>query len=1734
MNYYGAGGVVEARRLNQQKQNTHNTIIWARPNPRNAGVIRWKGEHSLYLCHAVSSGEIEGLVDGYSSVLLNGVPTVSDGQKTQLGVDIHLQTGKIWQAPAWFAPVDQRREIYNHSVTIESPFEATVVMPEADFIDVVISVPRLTAPEWIGSGDKRHEESWHWHVQPRITVAGLTEDGRENPEVHLTNGIPWIQGKWSSGVKEFVFTYFVKDIDTSGKFKIRVSRTEHKQPLDSKYADDFSVARVVGHIPRVLANPNIAAVNLLVSSNDVNQVPKCLYDVKGRKIWCPENYDPERKLWLTERSSAARSVDTTITSNRNVTNELRNFFKIPAKRWSNNPALVIRDILLDDALNLQGKFKSFELDEASFIAAAKWCDQRIFGKPRATCNLLINKPQKVFDLIGKICNEHGLSLVDNDGKLALTFDEPQPPVAVFTNANVIRGSFTYQGADATTKLRAVQVEFADAEQGYKSNQVRVEDSALTTSSFAKDEKIKAISITNREEAERLARRKLVNRKLEDKIVTFSIPADTSQLKIGDVIHIVDIPQQDVDKVSVPVLGAQRIANYYGNKAYEWINNTPLTTLGEGSRIVAAPHWVDPRSNEQKERDRDLAVTGVGDLFLSLAERIPFDRFSLCVPLFNPAYEGTFLAWWQNCSHFNAEENLVRVLWLDGWQVAKGETAVAYKAGKFKPVEYRVSAIRFDPKERVETIEATLWYRDKFKYIEQRPSLNLDQPWQRDGEVTNDTVGAALKREIQVWTPWEAVVENGVESGKLRSSFKVQSVDPSDVLTYSAIAYQGEDKADAERFSQPFKTAFIGKPEDNNYEAGLYVDGNDVIIVHSLASSLASAEQVNFEVSLNISKGGFGNTFIPLKTSTSFRKEDYQPFEMTYTSSSYDVKTGRLRLEGVKFDTRLNSRVSGKPNERFVGVKGFEVRAVMRNNTLPSFIDSHRIPSVLGFVSKADFLANNHNLEVTLDTRTIPFKWWEHTGSEARMRVQIVPIMYDGFSSLHPGMGYGSPNPVRVPTPSPNFKIACDWSNTQYGDFEVKLLELSSEFHGQIYVTLEGDNTYSNYVQRPVEVYPPLQNSGQVTYVNLNGAPQNHDGVTSRTRGFNEPRARTLTSSDLPVTLFRSSAVQGSQWALGFYDLIQKHTGETRPQGDATTYVEDGANWKVLAPPHKLKRVVVHWRHQLAERWYSVVFYAPPMRDPTAVTSETVSVADNSLAFRADFNEPDGLPYTRLQYSGSGSTRSGVSTSYRAPIPYAPSYRTKLWKASSSSGTYSLVREFEVTSDQRPVVFNDLETGYYRISNTQPSGSGGSKPRYINKPAHIKYAEVSKPRSTTVDFTSYWNEPAPQFEFSPLTPPVYVAQGSYHTSTTYTNHTQQTSSSMLTSAGYSSYTQLRDRNPSVYEYRKGGSSRDNLYWRSSYYQIGIPLIHYDSERYAPVYNGRSTASNSWDNRIVPYTPTSGNPSLRDFLRATARSKSVVNMFPLNYNGGMAAAKLLSGRSLYGRRTVKLKLNLDWHHCQVHGFLRIPAFKVSTSGFNNSTYISRLSQDPMIRLRIMNGTTELAKYEVSALSGSFVYNSKPTISNGYSLNGTNAFESDLCKSLHWLMDVAPAANASNFSNIGMVDLEVSAPDWLEWVELEGLYVNRRETIATRSMSLTMTYDSSKKAFKNSTQHRNINNVVFNSWMHSDSSVNNNKGNYVLTPQFGDEYVYAQLYNTQTKQPVTSGTLTVQASVTSVRRN
>jgi len=269
-----------------------------------------------------------------------------------------------------------------------------------------------------------------------------------------------------------------------------------------------------------LRYPNSAYVALSADSSQFSSIPTRAYHLRGLRIKVPSNYNPATRAY---------------------TGVWDGTFKIA---WTDNPAWCFYDLLTNDRYGLGGFVSASQVDKWALYTIGQYCDELVddgFGnqEPRFTCNLYLQSRAEAYKVLNDFVSIFRGLIYWSAASITTVQDSPSDAAYLYTPANVIDGTFTYQGSSGKARHTVALVTWNDPDEMYSQSVEYVEDQAGIARYGIVSTEVTAFGCTSRGQAHRVGKWLLFTERLQTEVVTFKTGMDGNLCRPGQIIKVAD-------------------------------------------------------------------------------------------------------------------------------------------------------------------------------------------------------------------------------------------------------------------------------------------------------------------------------------------------------------------------------------------------------------------------------------------------------------------------------------------------------------------------------------------------------------------------------------------------------------------------------------------------------------------------------------------------------------------------------------------------------------------------------------------------------------------------------------------------------------------------------------------------------------------------------------------------------------------------------------------------------------------------------------------------------------------------------------------------------------------------------------------------------------------------------------------------------------------------------------------
>ena len=455
-----------------------------------------RSKQLVKIVEVISDGEIEGLADGMKSVYFDNTPVQNkDGSYNFNNVQLEGRVGSQVQDVIAGFNTSEKEVSVGTQVRKNLPITRTVTDNKVSRLRLTIGVQSLF-------GQNENGDTSGTTVNLVITI------GSQSYPVSISGkySSQYLQQHTFDNLPPVPFTVKVERVTEDSK-----SQRLQNNTVWSSYTEIIDTE---------FTYPNTALIGVKFDSEYFSNIPARTYDLLGLRVKVPSNYD---------------------TRTRKYTGMWDGTFKTD---WTDNPAWILYDVVTSKRYGLGNRLGEFGADKWALYQVSQYCDQLVpdgFGgqEPRFTCNAWLTEQRSAYDVINDICSIFRAMPVWNGQQLTVVMDRPSDPVWTYTNANVEKGEFNYTFSAKKARHNAIQIEYADKDNGYEKAIEYVSDDESIRRNGLNVKKITAFGCTSRGQAHRTGLWLLQTEKLETKTVSFVVGTEGLMHVPGDIIKVAD-------------------------------------------------------------------------------------------------------------------------------------------------------------------------------------------------------------------------------------------------------------------------------------------------------------------------------------------------------------------------------------------------------------------------------------------------------------------------------------------------------------------------------------------------------------------------------------------------------------------------------------------------------------------------------------------------------------------------------------------------------------------------------------------------------------------------------------------------------------------------------------------------------------------------------------------------------------------------------------------------------------------------------------------------------------------------------------------------------------------------------------------------------------------------------------------------------------------------------------------
>lgn len=452
----------------------------------------------------VSEGEIVGLKNDKRSVFLDETPLANaDGSLNFSGVTLDTRNGSQDQSHIPGFPAVENESPVSIELRSDQPWTKSYSNLQLSAVRIRLAVTRLSQTN-TSNGDTNG-----YTVQYAID---LSTDGGAFTEVLAAA----FSGKTTT---KYERSHRVDLPPAKVGWALRVRRITPNS-TSGAIADTTTVESSTEVIDAKLRYPGSALIGLQFDAAQFQSIPSRSFELRGRIIKVPSNYDPQTRVYSGVWDGTFKSA------------------------WTDNPAWIYYDLLLHQRYGLGHLLNAGQVDKWELYRIGQYCDQPVSdGKggtePRFTCNLYLSVRADALKVLQDLATTFRGMSYWGAGSVMAVADMPEDPVYTYSNANVIGGQFIYGGSAKKTRYTVALVSWNDPTDFYRQKVQYVDDAEGIARYGIQQTEISATGCTSQAQAQRIGKWALLTNRLETESVTFSVGLDGTLARPGQIIRVAD-------------------------------------------------------------------------------------------------------------------------------------------------------------------------------------------------------------------------------------------------------------------------------------------------------------------------------------------------------------------------------------------------------------------------------------------------------------------------------------------------------------------------------------------------------------------------------------------------------------------------------------------------------------------------------------------------------------------------------------------------------------------------------------------------------------------------------------------------------------------------------------------------------------------------------------------------------------------------------------------------------------------------------------------------------------------------------------------------------------------------------------------------------------------------------------------------------------------------------------------
>ncbi|WPU24521.1 host specificity protein J [Cedecea neteri] len=455
---------------------------------------------------ALGEGEFAGAITA-KDIFLDGTPIQSDdGTMNFPGVTWEFRPGTQTQEYIQGVPAVENETTVSTELKASQPWTKAISNTQLSAVRIRIGVPTLQRQ--LDNGD----------------VVGYRVDYRIDLSVDGGGYYPVLNAAFDGKTTTLYERSHRIDLPkASTGWQIRLVRLT-PDSTSSRIAATTNIEAFAEVIDAKLRYPNTALIFVTFDAKQFNNIPQISVGTRGRVIRVPSSYDPVSRTYSGTWDGSFKWA------------------------YSNNPAWVFYDLLLNERFGLGDRINATQVDKWELYRIAQYCDQPVPDgrggsgtEPRFLCDVYIQSQNEAFTVLRDLASIfRGMTYWSSNQVVAIA-DMPADSDErnyIYTRANVINGKFKYSSGSERDRNSTTMVSWSNPDNHYADDIEAVVEQDLVRRYGVRQAEITAIGCTRRTEANRRGRWALLTN-AKDRLITFRAGLDGYIPQPGRIIYVAD-------------------------------------------------------------------------------------------------------------------------------------------------------------------------------------------------------------------------------------------------------------------------------------------------------------------------------------------------------------------------------------------------------------------------------------------------------------------------------------------------------------------------------------------------------------------------------------------------------------------------------------------------------------------------------------------------------------------------------------------------------------------------------------------------------------------------------------------------------------------------------------------------------------------------------------------------------------------------------------------------------------------------------------------------------------------------------------------------------------------------------------------------------------------------------------------------------------------------------------------